>query len=1135
MHIHLIVVMFVIFLSACDGSSSSSPTGQTQNNIALDEGNVTILQEESNVKLTPGGGNTSSADVVAWRWSEEPIGQGALAVCGAATGFNLEQAARRLEAACTSQAECDFNFDQVQGDDGAVQFDLTVPKLKAPIGLTYRLEADNSAGQTTTANFTFCLLTVNDPPQPVNDNFTATEGTQLVISSDVGINLLSNDVDDLDAGNLPLRVNPVPIKAPTNDPNFTLGEDGGFTYLYVGAATIPAGQSVTDSFTYEVTDGTNTEQADVTITIVTVDKPPFLSEPIPPQTVSVGQSIEIDLKPFFTDPEGSELIFAVVDPGSLPPSGEVVLTEQGVVQGTPAVLDAGSYSIPFTVTDQVSAAAATSAPIQATINLQIDGNLPPLVNQIPNQQIVFGELVSFDVAPFFEDPENDPLRFTMTTTPASSLRINESTGLITGQLRVPNDYTVNLTATDGFNDPVSATFVMTQLTSGNRPPEIVTPPNVNAVINVPIEPIVPQASDADGDELVFAINEIPPGLEFDNTTGTISGTPTEVGNYRIRIRAIDTDQLEAITDVFFINVTAVPNEPPVANAVIADQTIELGEAMEPASANFTDAEGEPLTYTIAPALTPGSGFAFDFASGVLSGTPAALGATTFTISATDGVTNVDANPFTITVVEVGTVNEPPVLGAQISNQSVQAGQAITPVSGQFTDPDGDSLTYTIAPPLDAASGLSLAADGVLSGTPVATETYTITANDGTNSTPTNAFTITVTNNTGNQPPVEDSAIGNQTITLGDQIAVIQADFSDPDDNNLRYSITPDAAVIDLNFNATTGVLRGRPNAAGAFTYTISATDGTNTTPGTPFTITVNDAANPAPQEASTIADQTIALGSAIATVQADFTDPNNDPLTYSIDPSAATIGLNFNPGNGELSGTPDTDGIFNFTITASDGTSSTPGTPFTITVTVGNRAPFANATIPDQTVAAGAAIAPANAEFNDPDGDALTFSTEPNGVLANTGLSLSSDGIVTGTPTFSNSLSLAIVASDGQLSTPSNTFTITIQTNANSAPNFGPEINDQNVTVNTDMTAIDANDHFTDPDGDTLTFTISPAVSTAPGLAFVNGVLSGRPTQPDDFEFTITANDGEFEVQSNEFEISVSGGIQPPPLPDGTL
>lgn len=152
------------------------------------------------------------------------------------------------------------------------------------------------------------------------------------------------------------------------------------------------------------------------------------------------------------------------------------------------------------------------------------------------------------------------------------------------------------------------------------------------------------------------------------------------------------------------------------------------------------ASGANLTFTYAASNLP-SGLSINASTGAITGTPDAVFSGSSSIVATDqyGRTLTYSQAFTITLRTQATAAGS--LGPFSFTQDV----AITnqDLSADFTA-NGNTLTYSIAPTLPA--GLSLASNGVLSGTPTALQTatsYTVTGQDEYGRDTDSTFTIAV--------------------------------------------------------------------------------------------------------------------------------------------------------------------------------------------------------------------------------------------------------------------------------------------------------------------------------------------------------------------------------------------------------
>ncbi|GKW03197.1 hypothetical protein PEC301877_20110, partial [Pectobacterium carotovorum subsp. carotovorum] len=472
-------------------------------------------------------------------------------------------------------------------------------------------------------------------------------------------------------------------------------------------------------------------------------------------------------------------------------------------------------------------------------------------------------------------------------------------------------------------------------------------------------------------------------------------------------------------------------------------------------------------------------------------------------------------------------------------------------AGTFTDPDSDTLTLsaTLADGTALPAWLSFnPATGTFSGTPangdVGSLTIKVTATDGSNASVSTTFGLTVTN--VNDAPVVATPIPAQSVAQDGSLSftVPAGTFTDPDGDTLTLSATlADGTALPawLSFNPATGTFSGTPanGDVGSLTIKVTATDGSNASVSTTFGLTVTNV-NDAPVVSGTIAAQSIAQGGSLnVTVPAGtFTDPDGDTLTLSAtlaDGTALPAWLSFNPATGTFSGTPASGDIGNLTIkvTATDGSSASVSTTFSLTVTTVNEAPVVSGTIAAQSIAQGGNLnvtIPAGT-FTDPDGDTLTLSaTLADGTALPVWLSFNpATGTFSGTPANGDvgSLTIKITATDGSNASVSTTFGLTV-TNVNDAPVVSGTIAAQSIAQGGNLNVTVPAGTFTDPDGDTLTLSATLADGTAlpSWLSFnpATGTFSGTPANGDVGSLTIkvTATDGSNASVSTTFGLTVT-------------
>jgi hypothetical protein len=247
------------------------------------------------------------------------------------------------------------------------------------------------------------------------------------------------------------------------------------------------------------------------------------------------------------------------------------------------------------------------------------------------------------------------------------------------------------------------------------------------------------------------------------------------------------------------------------------------------------------------------------------------------------------------------------------------------------------------------------------------------------------------------------------------------------------------------------------------------------------------------------------------------TDVDGDALTFDIvnSPSWAS----FDTTTGQLSGTPTATDVgthANISISVSDGEFTTSLAPFTIDVNANNSAPQISG------VAPGSINVGANYSFvptaSDPDGDTLTFSVSALPSWASFNMST---GQLSGTPTATDvgtHANISISVSDGEYTASLAPFTIDV-----SAGNSAPQISGvAPVSVN-----VGGNYSFvptaSDPDGDTLTFSVSALPSWA-SFDTSTGRVSGTPEFGDIGTYSnilITVSDGQAGTSLAPFSITV--------------
>jgi len=462
------------------------------------------------------------------------------------------------------------------------------------------------------------------------------------------------------------------------------------------------------------------------------------------------------------------------------------------------------------------------------------------------------------------------------------------------------------------------------------------------------------------------------------------------------------------------------------------------------SASFTDPNRRTLSYSAPLTSTGGGAVSVNATTGAWTYTPtqaqryAATSSTTdsFTLTATynGAVISTKDVPIPGTWL-VGT----PVAGLVTPSAPVNATGAVSG-SVAFSDPAGRTFTYSA--PVTSAGGGTVSVNpttGAFTYTPTqvqrrgatgsTTDTFTITAGNGVNSSP---KTVTVSVDAG--IPVAGSATPGSPVNASGAVSG-SVSFSDPAGRTLSYSApVTSAGGGTVSVNATTGgwtftptqVQRRAATGSTTDTFTITAGNGVKSSTKT-VTVSV-DAGTPVAGSA-TPGSPVNASGAVSGSVS--FTDPAGRTLSYSA-PATSTGGgtVSVNATTGAWTYTPTqvqrraatgstTD---TFTITAGNGVKSSTKT---VTVTVDAGTPVvgsASSGSPDDATGA----VSGSVAFTDPAGRTLSYSSLATSAGGGTVSVNATTGAFTYTPTQAQRQAATGSTTD--------TFTITANNGVNSTP-----------------------------------------------------------------------------------------------------
>jgi hypothetical protein len=674
-----------------------------------------------------------------------------------------------------------------------------------------------------------------------------------------------------------------------------------------------------------VTDGADTTLLPA-IDIEVLPQPPVLNQPPeisgePDDAVEAGQPYEF--VPVIADADGDPLTLEIENP----PVWAEFDTTTGRVSGTPTLANVGVASgIVIRVSDGTDT--AELPPFIVAVNAPAADNSPPVISGFPNPDVLVGEPWLF--RPDASDPDGDSLSFFVFNAPAW-MSLDAASGRLSGTpgpLDTGTHFGIRMAVSDGQSWAVLPRFSV-QVVAVNLPPTIGGNPDDSVLVGELFE-FVPTAQDLDGDPLVFAIAGLPGWLDFDASTGRLSGTPgvNDEGVHADIVITVSDGKDDVELPAFQIEVIGagdVNTPPAISGTPSASATAGQFYDFVP---SVSDADGDNLSFVI---VSRPSWADFDPAIGRLSGTPDAGDAGVdagIIIRVSDGLDSTDLGPFTIVVNNpVPTNSAPSITGVPDPNVVVGQSWSFQP---QAFDADGDTLSFQV---FNAPSWTSFdATTGRLSGAPGSGDGgthggITIVVSDGQESTSLPAFAVEVI--VPNEPPVITGSPAT-SVEAGEFYSFTPT-VDDPDNDALSFSIVNRPGWA--SFNSGTGRLSGTPNAAQARTYTgirITVSDGNASDTLGPFSITVA-IGNRAPTISGSASDTALVGQNFSFTPTAS--DPDGDDLSFSGSgvPSWAALDAD----SGTLSGTPgagDVGFYSGISIAVSDGELDATLAPFSISV-----------------------------------------------------------------------------------------------------------------------------------------------------------------------------------------------------------
>lgn len=302
------------------------------------------------------------------------------------------------------------------------------------------------------------------------------------------------------------------------------------------------------------------------------------------------------------------------------------------------------------------------------------------------------------------------------------------------------------------------------------------------------------------------------------------------------------------------------------------------------------------------------------------------------------------------------------------------------------------------------AGLSLSSAGALTGTPTAAGTSTFSLSVSDSGSPAQTATLAATLVIAAAPPPTLVITTTSPLTPGTVGVTYSATLAASGGTApYTWAITTGTLPAGLTLS-TAGALTGTPTAAGTFNFTITATDSASTPQTATLAATLVIAASkisvttPSPLPAGTLETAYVATLAATG---------GTAPYTWSVAAGTLPAGLTLS-GTGIISGTPTAGGMVTFTVQAADA-EATPAIGYaalTVTINVGTLA-VQTSSLPSGSQGV-AYVSQLGATGGVPP---YTWAVATSTPLP-AGLSLSSSGLLSGTPTGVSNSTLSFTVTD---------------------------------------------------------------------------------------------------------------------------
>ncbi|QGM87270.1 putative Ig domain-containing protein [Staphylococcus epidermidis] len=830
---------------------------------------------------------------------------------------------------------------------------------------------------------------------------------------------------------------------------------------------------------YDITVTTTDENGNSETTTFTIDVEDT-TKPTVEDIANQTQEVNTEITPITIESEDNSGQ-AVTNKVEGLPDGVTFDETTNTISGTPSKV--GSYDIKVTTTDESGNSETT------TFTIDVEDTTKPTVESVADQT----QEVNTEITPITIESEDNSGQTVTNKVDGlpNGVTFDETTNTISGKPSEVGSYDITVTTTDESGNATETIFTID--VEDTTKPTVESIANQTQEVNTEIEPIKIEAIDNSGQAVTNKVDGLPDGVTFDETTNTISGIPSEVGSYDIKVTTTD-ESGNSETTTFTIDVKDT-TKPTVES--VADQTQEVNTEIEPIKIEAKDNSGQAVTNKV-DGLP--DGVTFDEATNTISGTPSEVGSYDITVTTTDESGNATEITFTINVEDT---TKPTV--EDIADQTQEVNTEITPIKIEATDNSGQGVTNKV-------EGLP---DGVtfdettntISGIPSEVGSYDIkvTTTDESGNSETTTFTIDVKDTT--KPTVE--SVADQTQEVNTEIEPIKIEAKDNSGQAVTNKV--DGLPDGVTFDEATNTISGTPSEVGSYDVTVTTTDESGNSETTTFTIEVKDTTKPTVES---VADQTQEVNTEIEPIKIEAKDNSGQAVTNKVD--GLPDGVTFDEATNTISGTPSEVGSYDITVTTTDESGN--ATEITFTINVEDTTKPTVEDIADQTQEVNTEITPIKIEATDNSGQGVTNKVEglPDGVTFD-----ETTNTISGIPSEVGSYDIKVTTTDESGNSETTTFTIDVKDTTKPTVE---SVADQTQEVNTEIEPIKI--EAKDNSGQAVTNKVD---GLPDGVTFdeATNTISGTPSEVGSYDVTVTTTDESGNSETTTFTIEVKDTTKP--------